>query len=145
MKILSLLCFLLMPTAVCAQHGSLKGRLTAGSEPLSFATVALSGTSIGAITNDKGYYHLKNVPAGTYTILFSNIGYVTERHSVSVKPGEAISLDGNLQESSSKLSEVTVTGVSRKTELRSNPIPIAVMTRKEMDQNVNNNIIIYIS
>lgn len=141
MKLLYLLYFLLIPIVVSAQHGSLKGRLTAGSEPLSFATVALSGTSIGGTTNDKGYYHLKNVPAGTYTVVFSNIGYVTERYHVSVKPDEAALLNGNLQESSSKLSEVTVTGVSRKTELRRNPVPIAVMTKKEMDQNVNNNII----
>jgi iron complex outermembrane receptor protein len=34
-----------------------------------------------------------------------------------------------------------VTGVSRATELRSNPVPIAVMTKSEIDQNVNNNII----
>src|SRR5947199_15220 len=101
MKLLYLLYFLLIPIAVSAQHGSLKGRLTTGSEPLSFATVALSGTSIGGTTNDKGYYHLKNVPAGTYTVVFSNIGYVTERYNVNVKPDEAILLNGNLQESSS--------------------------------------------
>lgn len=41
----------------------------------------------------------------------------------------------------SKLNEVIVTGVSRATEVRRNPIPIAVIGKKEMDRNVNNNII----
>ncbi|MEO6522922.1 MAG: TonB-dependent receptor [Mucilaginibacter sp.] len=141
MKLLRLLYLLLIPMTVSAQNGSLKGRLTTGSEPLSFASVALTGISMGVTSNDKGYYNLKNIPAGTYTVVFSNIGYATERYKVIIRPDEATVLNGNLKENSSKLNEVVVTGVSRKTELRSNPIPIAVMTKKEMDENVNNNII----
>jgi iron complex outermembrane receptor protein len=141
MKLLRLLIILLLPVIAQAQTASLNGRLTSASEPLAYATVALAGTTMGTTTNAKGYYVLKNIPNGAYSIVFSNIGYVTEQYKIALQPGQATTLNGNLKENSSKLTEVVVTGVSRKTELRNNPIPIAVMTKKEMDQNVNNNII----
>src|SRR2546422_3127627 len=33
------------------------------------------GTSFGALTNDKGYYFINNVPLGTYTVRARFIGY----------------------------------------------------------------------
>lgn len=130
-----------MSAAVLAQNSSLKGRLTTGGEPLAYATIALTGTTMGAISNEKGYYDLKNISPGNYEVLFSAIGYIPEKLKITIPAGQATALNCNLKESSSKLNEVVVTGVSRATELRRNPIPIAVMTKKEMNQNVNNNII----
>lgn len=124
-----------------AQTGALKGRLTGGSEPLAYATIVLTGTQTGTTSNDKGHYELKNIKPGSYEVSFSAIGYLTEKYKVTIQSGEVTSLSGNLKENSSKLNEVVVTGVSRATELRRNPIPIAVMSKKEMNENVNNNII----
>jgi iron complex outermembrane receptor protein len=138
---LQLILSLFIPTAVWAQHSSLKGRLTTGSEPLPYATISLTGTTMGAITNEKGYYDLKNISPGNYEVSFSAVGYIPEKFKITIPAGQATALNCNLIESSSKLNEVVVTGVSRATELRRNPIPIAVMTKKEMNQNVNNNII----
>jgi len=41
----------------------------------------------------------------------------------------------------SNLNEVVVTGVSRGTVLRKSPVPIAVLSKRAMDQNTNNNLI----
>ena len=40
-----------------------------------------------------------------------------------------------------RLNEVIVTGVSRATTVRKNPVPIAIIGKREMEMNVNNNII----
>ncbi len=140
MKALYLFLIIFIPLTALAQNGSLKGRLTTGSEPLGFATVAVIGTTTGTTTNDKGYYELK-LAAGSYEVSFSAIGYLPEKLKITIRNGQVTILDANLKENSSKLNEVVVTGVGRATELRRNPVPIAVMTKKEMNENVNNNII----
>jgi iron complex outermembrane receptor protein len=141
MKILYLLLMLCIPAALKAQNGVLKGRLVTGSEPLAYASIVLTGTTLGTTTDEKGYYNLKNISPGNYEVSFSAIGYLPERFKIAIHTGQATVLHINLKENSSKLNEVVITGVSRATELRRNPVPIAVMTKKEMNENVNNNII----
>lgn len=142
MKILYLFLILLMPSvSALAQSGLLKGRLTAGSEPLAYGSVTITGTTIGTTANEKGYYQLQNIAPGNYEVSFSAIGYLPEKARVTIVKQQATILNGNLKENYSKLNEVVITGVSRATELRRNPVPIAVMTKKEMNENVNNNII----
>jgi iron complex outermembrane receptor protein len=138
-----LLTFILtiLTLASSAQNGSLKGTVTVNSAPLAYATVMLSGTKYGTTANDKGFYEIKNIAPGEYTVVFSSIGYFPERLKVALSPGDTVTQCAELKEGSSRLNEVVVTGVSRATELRSNPVPIAVMTKSEIDQNVNNNII----
>ncbi|WP_377144753.1 TonB-dependent receptor [Mucilaginibacter lutimaris] len=126
---------------VSAQKNSLKGTVKVNNIPLAYATVALSGTKHGTTTNDKGFYELKNIAPGEYTVLFSSVGYYTERIKVTISNGAITTLHAELKEGNSKLNEVVVTGVSRATELRSNPVPIVVLSKKEIDQHVNNNII----
>ncbi|MCO5935522.1 TonB-dependent receptor [Mucilaginibacter sp. RB4R14] len=115
--------------------------MTVNNEPLAYATVALIGTKHGTTTNDKGFYEIKNIEPGEYTILFSSIGYFPERIKVTIATGEPVTQHAELKEGSSKLNEVVVTGVSRATELRSNTVPIVVLSKKDIDQHVNNNII----
>jgi iron complex outermembrane receptor protein len=128
-------------TAAYAQNGSIKGRLTTGSEPLPYGSVTLTGTTIGTTANEKGYYHLQNIAPGNYEVSFSAVGYLPEKLKITIGKQQAAVLNSNLKENYSKLNEVVVTGVSRATQLRRNPVPIAVMTRREMNENVNNNII----
>jgi iron complex outermembrane receptor protein len=141
MKNIILIYLLLLSSVSFAQTGSINGRITSGSELVPFATVTLAGTTIGTTTNIKGYYTIKNIAPASYEVVFTAIGYETEKLNITVQPGLPAVAHANLKESSSKLNEVVVTGVSRATELRRNPVPIAVMTKKEMNENVNNNII----
>ncbi|MDP4199941.1 MAG: carboxypeptidase-like regulatory domain-containing protein [Bacteroidota bacterium] len=43
--------------------------------PYSGVTVALEGTGYSAMSDDSGYFTLKNVPSGTYNVRFSKPGY----------------------------------------------------------------------
>ncbi|MDN5288698.1 MAG: TonB-dependent receptor [Mucilaginibacter sp.] len=141
MRLILLLLILLTTSNLFAQTGVLKGHVTGNNEPLSYASVSVKGLGKGASTNTKGYFEIKNIPAGTYGITITSIGYEAETISVTIKGNEPAVQNISLKEKPSKLNEVVVTGVSRATQLRSNPVPIAVMTKKDIEQHVNNNII----
>ncbi|HVI45009.1 MAG TPA: TonB-dependent receptor [Chitinophaga sp.] len=57
--------------------GSIRGRVVdfETSAPLPGATVQIQGTASGAVTDNKGYYQLNNVPVGAYTLVITFIGY----------------------------------------------------------------------
>ena len=73
----------LFATPLAAQQttGKIEGTVTdQAGVPLANAQVFVVGTSFGAVTNDKGYYFINNVPVGAYTVRAQFIGYApTER------------------------------------------------------------------
>jgi hypothetical protein len=75
--------------------GIIKGKLTdkeMNNEALSFANVVIKGTLIGTQTDFDGNYSIAIKP-GTYTIVFSFLGYKTIEVPVTVKAGETITID----------------------------------------------------
>jgi iron complex outermembrane receptor protein len=141
MRLSLLTVIMIFSLCVNAQKGILSGRITANNTPLAYATVLLKGTQYATTTNDQGFYQIKNIVPGEYMMVVSSVGYYTFKTKVNITAGVTFTQHAELKEGSSKLNEVVVTGVSRATELRSNPVPIVVMSKKEIDQNVNNNII----
>ena len=77
------------------------------------AQVFVVGTSFGAISNDKGYYFINNVPVGTYTVRAQFIGYApAEVRGVRVMGGNTITVDVKMQSSAVVLTGVTVTAAA---------------------------------
>jgi iron complex outermembrane receptor protein len=125
-----------------AQTGSIKGRIASADDgALGYVSVGIMNNATGTRTNNDGYYELKNLLPGNYTLVFSALGYQKQQLVAEVRVNNTLVLNVNLIKSESKLNEVIVTGVSRATEVRKNPVPVAVMTKKDMDRHVNNNII----
>ncbi len=66
----------LAPLAAQQTTGKVEGTVTdQAGVPIANAQVFIVGTSFGAVTNDKGYYFINNVPVGTYTLRAQFIGY----------------------------------------------------------------------
>ena len=64
------------PLAAQQTTGKVEGTVTdQAGVPIANAQVFIVGTSFGAVTNDKGYYFINNVPVGTYTLRSQFIGY----------------------------------------------------------------------
>jgi hypothetical protein len=81
--------------------------------PIANAQVFIVGTSFGAISNDKGYYFINNVPVGTYTVRGQFIGYApAEVRNVRVQGGQTITIDVKMQSSAVVLTGVTVTAAA---------------------------------
>ena len=76
MRILLLL--LVLPNLIfCGTTGKITGKVVDAKsrEPIPSLNVIIEGTNIGTATNLEGQYVLTNIPPGTYTLIFSAIGY----------------------------------------------------------------------
>ena len=101
------------PLAVL-ETGRISGHVrdSGAGHPLANANVVVEGTSLGAITNDSGYYVIRNVPVGTYKLTARYIGYGPVTVSgVRVTANAIVTQDFKLQVSTVALSEVVVNGV----------------------------------
>lgn len=110
---LSIVCLVLvLATACCAEGGSVTGRVF-GSDTgrdLAGANVWLAGTSMGAITGLDGRFRVTGVPAGTYDIRISYVGYTTETVTgIDVADGEPAEVNVSLQVAAIGVKEVVVT------------------------------------
>jgi iron complex outermembrane receptor protein len=94
-----------------AKRGWLTGQVKDGAgKPVEGVSVALKGTSYGATTNTDGTFRL-TAQSGSYELVVSSIGYVTQELPVTVVGGETTTVPTfALAVSNQNLSEVTVTG-----------------------------------
>jgi len=91
--------------------GTVEGKVTDATtgEPLFGANIFLEGTSIGAATNIEGKYFISNVPAGSYQLKASYIGYEPQTEKIEVKEGQHLELNIKLTIVTVSTSEVVVT------------------------------------
>ena len=77
------------------ETGSVSGRVREanGKKPIPEASVIIEGTSLGARSDDQGYFLIKNVPIGTQTVIARFIGYTPARKSVEVKANALTTLE----------------------------------------------------
>ncbi|MFY0252844.1 TonB-dependent receptor domain-containing protein [Chitinophaga sp. 30R24] len=144
MKQLSVLLLLkiIFVSSVFAQQGAIKGIVVnQDGKPVQFANIAIPQLQVGATADQQGAFAMNHITPGMYEIKVYMLGYQSLKMKKTIVAGEATVLNIMLEEDLSKLNEVVVTGVSRATEMRKNPIPIAVIGKREMNMNVNNNLI----
>lgn len=92
-----------------AQNGSVTGTVrTSDDEPAEFVTLAIKGTSKGAVTNKHGIFQIKGITPGTHIVIASFIGLENNEQAVDVKAGEKAVLDFVLKENAAQLQEVIV-------------------------------------
>lgn len=99
--------------------GSIVGRVTdaATGAALSGASIRLESSRYQTVTGTDGTYRLDDVPAGTYTLLASMLGYSTATASVSVADDETATVDVALSISPMRLDEVVVTATGERRRL----------------------------
>ena len=99
------------------KNGSIVGKLTdkdANNEPLAFANVLIKGTSKGTTSDFDGLYELPAVEPGTYTLVFSFLGYETlEIPNVVVEADKVTQVNAALGTGSVSLDEVVITVSTR--------------------------------
>ncbi len=78
-------------------------------EPLAYANVELKGTGLGTTTGQKGYFCLRDVPAGSYELEVSYIGYQPYRQGISVADAGVVNVNVELRTEPVRIDEVKVT------------------------------------
>nr|WP_299069289.1 TonB-dependent receptor [uncultured Allomuricauda sp.] len=103
------LCLLLGSTVIQAQNSfTISGNITdtMNGETLFGTSIFLKGTTIGAVTNEYGFYSI-TAPKGSYTMIVSHMGYKEIIMEVVLDQNQKI--DVEIQEFSTQLDEVEVT------------------------------------
>lgn len=101
--------FFLSTILSVAQNGSVTGTVrTSDDEPAEFVTVAIKGTSKGAVTNKNGTFQIKGITPGNHIVIASFVGLENSEQAVEMKPGEKAVLDFVLKENAAQLQEVIV-------------------------------------
>ena len=111
--------FLCAIYGVAQDTGSIIGKLIdkeVNDEPLAFANVLIKGTTKGTTSDFDGLYEIGNLEPGTYTIVFSYLGYETvEIPNVTVEAGKVSTINVPMSASEGvSLDEVVVTVSARK-------------------------------
>ena len=99
-------------------------------EPISYANVFLSNSSIGAATNGDGYFVISEIPLGLYEINVTMIGYAVHNQEVDLSLGESIRLEIRLKEEAIQGTEVLVTAERQKFERSMESSQIALDLRE---------------
>lgn len=111
-----LVAFLFLVQWSFAQTGSVSGKIMDGefNEVLPFANVLVKGTSIGTTSDFEGAYSVDLAP-GTYTLVFSYLGYTSQEITdIVVEGGKTMEINVTLQPASNQLDEVVLTTTVRK-------------------------------
>jgi len=128
---------LALSLAMGAARAGTTGKITgvvrdAKKQPLAAVNVALPEARLGTVTDAEGRYTIFNVPAGTYTLRVSLIGYAgVALTGVAIPADRTTTMDITLQESAVPMQEVIVSARRPVIELglTSN---IATVTRAEI-------------
>jgi len=122
----NLITLLMMMTGLFAQ--SISG-VVGGENPLQGANVVVVGTELGSVSNGEGSYLIKDVPAGTYDITASFIGYSSKTISVVVGEDDAV-VDFTLKVDAVSMSALEVLA-SRADE--TTPVAYTTINKAEME------------
>ncbi|MEL6141766.1 MAG: TonB-dependent receptor, partial [Bacteroidota bacterium] len=117
--------------AVQAQNATLSGRVSNQSgEPLGAASIGLEGTYIGTTTDKGGNFFIGEIPAGTYTIKVSFIGYLSVSEEVSFETGQVVERDFSLSADVLNMEAVVVSGTRYEQDRVNNPVVVNVVNNK---------------
>lgn len=115
-KLLLAFCLVIGHLASFAQQGIgsaiIKGSVkTKDGKPAEFVTVTLKGNKAAQV-DAKGNYVIKDLKAGSYTLIASYVGLAPQQREITLKDGETQQHDFVLLESNQQLEEVVVNGGS---------------------------------
>ncbi|MFQ6113833.1 MAG: TonB-dependent receptor domain-containing protein [bacterium] len=140
--IATLIFVVLLSSGGAAQTGQLTGYVTDlySDDPLPSANVIIKGTSLGVAADNYGYFVLRNIPAGKYSIQVSRIGYKTYEHEIEIEVDQTLFVRIPLQAEAVKFEEVLVTA-TRENALRTEvAVATEIITRSEIEQTGAQNV-----
>src|SRR6476469_7922947 len=99
------------PPAVVADapSGIVSGNITTtDKEPAAFVTVILKGTTRSAVTDENGFFEIKNVKEGSYLLVVSIVGLKSMEKTIDVKKDQTTFVALTLQEDARQLNNVII-------------------------------------
>ena len=142
-QILLIAAWIIISATVKAQTGVIKGTITDANtkETLIGATVALQGTTNGAVTDFDGNFRIEKVQPGSYNLVISYISYDSQIVRVEVANGKESDVKVELKVASVDIKEVQVvakrrdnTEVSMISNLKSGSLIVSGITAQQISK-----------
>jgi outer membrane cobalamin receptor len=115
--------------------GGISGFVTApDGKAISSAMVYLMGTSQGAISDSSGYFIIKDIRPGRYTLIFTHLNFRTDSLHTVINKGETVRLDRQLLDKVAALDEIEVIGKTESQEVREKPFEVNVIDVQPLQQ-----------
>src|ERR1044071_2972725 len=133
--------FILFVTSFSAAHilhaqSSLSGKVTdkTSQQPIPFASIYIPDLHVFTTSDSSGNYHFEKLPSATYQVQINALGFKIFSKVITVS-GASI---GNfeLDESTTELAEVVVTGSTKAIEIKKSPISIASVNKQYLTTNL---------
>ncbi len=101
---------LLFTSGAIAQSGTFRGFVYEKSNeaPIPFANIALKNTQIGKSTDANGYFQINKIPVGTYTAVFSFLGFETVEFEIKIRKDQITTLKVFMEQTSEMLDDVVI-------------------------------------
>ena len=122
-----------------AQNLTLSGSIKNGHRGIPFASVSLDKTGIATVTDSTGNFALKNITIGNYTLMINCIGYKPLSQNITLNNSTTINLV--LEEAEMQLGEFVITGVSKATRIKENPVAISRISSIQINAGTQSNLI----
>lgn len=109
-SLFAFLLFLGITSLSFAQTG-VKGNITdASGNPLYNASVLVEGQGKGAVSNEKGYYEITGLKAGTYKLIFKFMGFNPQTDEVTIVANQMVTNDFQFASKVQETGDIVVIG-----------------------------------
>ncbi|MEM9846655.1 MAG: TonB-dependent receptor [Bacteroidota bacterium] len=130
---------LLFATSLFAQTAVRGSIIDRDGQPVIGANVYLKAIRKGGITDEKGQFQIKDVPAGTYNVSISHVGYKTATQSFQIQTGTLQqTIEFQLEKQTLALDELVVkaTRVGEKVPITSSSLDKEAIEARNLGQDV---------
>ncbi len=103
------------------------------------ATVYLSDLKKGTVSDSLGRFKINNIPKGNFLVEVNYSGYKSVIENIDFNKN--IRHDFHLEIAVTEEKEIVITGVSRATSIKRNPVPIVSISKKTMEQSLSTNLV----
>jgi len=104
------------------------------SETLPGVNVVVEDLGVGGATDSEGQFRITDVPAGSYTLSATYVGYQESTRSIEVQDGETTTVRIQLQRSAVELQDVVVTALGIEREERSLGYAVEQVSGADLEQ-----------
>src|SRR5674476_1185486 len=145
MKKIFIICVIILVYQFANAQNKITGKITDNltGEVVPGATVYIPELKTGTITDKDGFYKIENLPKTKVIIQISFLGYKSIIENIDL--ATTSSKDFVMEQAITEMNEVVITGSSRATEITRTPVPMITVSSRELQQNLNTNIIDAIS
>ena len=141
MKKILIICVMILSYNITNAQNKITGKITdkETGENMPGVTVYIPDLKTGAVSGIDGVYQISNLPETKVIVQVSFLGYKTIIDKIDLSV--TTTMNFIMEQAIEVMNEVIVTGTSRATEIKQNPIPMVTLNKVELQQNLNTNII----